>query len=178
MSTSKAELEAYMERHGIKELLRDLTQELAYERPEQPVKLLHEKLGAMLGDDCGGPDAATPNGAGSSATAPTNFVLKMHVEAAGRGGSVVRHVARRSLHAKDLRAWTHEASAALAHMLKSQNSSGSSQQNSSRSRQQMYCTVALTFENLCTGGGVRLPRRPERAWPRRRVCCSLLCWCT
>ena len=127
--TSRAELEAYMERHGIKDLLRDLTQELAYERPEQPVKLLHEKLGAMLGDDRGGPDdAAKPNGAGSGATAPTNFLLKMHVEATGRGGSVMRHVARRSLHAKDVRAWTDEASAALAHMLKSQSSRGSSQQ--------------------------------------------------
>ena len=124
MSTSKAELEAYMERHGIKDLLRDLTQELAYERPEQPVNLLHEKLGAMLGEDRGGPDAAKPNGAGSGATAPTNFLLKMHVEAAGRGGSVVRHVARRSLHAKDVRAWTEEASAALALMLKSQSSTG------------------------------------------------------
>jgi hypothetical protein len=79
-----------MERHGIKDLLRDLTQELAYERPEQPVNLLHEKLGAMLGEDRGGPDAAKPNGAGSGATAPTNFLLKMHVEAAGRGGSAYK----------------------------------------------------------------------------------------
>ena len=113
-----------MERHRIRDLLRDMTEELVFTRPEQPLRLLHQKLTSLLGPDGEGGGAegggasagGADNGAGSGGAAPAMFALQVHVEAVGPGGSVVRHVAKRGLHAPQevLRGWADEAAAALA----------------------------------------------------------------
>ena len=113
-----------MERHGIRDLLRDMTEELVFTRPEQPLRLLHQKLTALLGPDGEGGGAegggasagGADNGAGSGGAAPAMFALQVHVEAVGPGGSVVRHVAKRGLHAPQevLRGWADEAAVRTA----------------------------------------------------------------
>jgi hypothetical protein len=154
--TSRAELEAYMERHdGIKDLLRDLTEELAYTRPEQPVKILHEKLAAMLGDDHGGPDALAAealNSATRGATAHKPFVLKMRIEAAGRDG-----------------VWCATSPGAVCTppptCAPGQTKRRPRWHTCSKVRSLVAfasrCNWALTFESFSAGCGVRLPRRPE-----------------
>eukprot|EP00961_Rhodomonas_salina_P264919 3581094-Rhodomonas_salina.1 len=84
-SVPRRELDAYFKRHRINELLRDLAEDLALKRPDNPTRHLHARLTGMLGETDDQVKAAIPE------PAPGVCFLRVNVECRTRAGSSVAH---------------------------------------------------------------------------------------
>jgi len=114
---SRGELEDYFKQHRIADLLRDLTEELAYSRPQAPLGVMRDKLSALL-EQQGGPATNGADAADQSAEQPGGarkgdhgFSMRMYVEVRAPGGKEVRHFSKRGLQVADhqLLSWQDEA---------------------------------------------------------------------
>eukprot|EP00960_Hanusia_phi_P054129 762550-Hanusia_phi.AAC.9 len=84
-------MEVYFDQHGLKDLFYDLTQDLAFHRPQDPKKFLHGRLAEMIGAVS---DQKAAVGEEMERSKEMCY-LKMYIESSGVKGTVTRHFSRR-----------------------------------------------------------------------------------